>query len=268
MGDPDDHVTSPVAPSVLGRWDPGRPPHGLARFATNGETTIHYLDTGPADEGAAPVVFVPGITCVAEDYTDVLAAFGRRVLVIDLRGRGRSSTPESGYTRDDHVRDIEAVLDHAGIGRFHLATFSRGTTYGLPHALAHPSQVVSIVVGDYICGEVGITDEGWALEFLRGRWRGTPVASRIREAALVGIVRESVERRYEDEVARLGIPTVVVRSGAPGPDGQPFVNDVEQERWRRAGADIVTFEASGHDIFRPDPLAFPLLVRAHTTSHP
>jgi pimeloyl-ACP methyl ester carboxylesterase len=127
--------------------------------------------------------------------------------------------------------------------------------------------VRSIVVGDYVCGEIGIEGGVWSPEFVAGRWRGTPVLSRIREVALSGVARGSVERRYEDELAELGVPTLVVRGGAPGPGGVAYVDEEEQERYRRAGAEIVTFEDSGHDLFRDDATAFPSLVRAHVTTH-
>lgn len=249
-------------------WDPDGPPHRLARFAAGDDVRIHYLDTGPVGSTSDldPIVFVPGLTCVADDYVGVVALFGRRTLVIDLRGRGRSSTPASGYHRDDHVRDLAAVVEHAGIGRYHLVMFSRGTAYGLPHAFEAADRVRSLSIGDYIGGEIGIDGGAWAPSFVGGRWRGTPVLSRISEVALDGIARESVERRYYDELAALGTPTLVVRSGQTTSRGHTFVNAEEQAGYRRAGAEIVTFEASPHDLFRHDPARFPSLVRSHVAA--
>lgn len=246
-------------------WDPDAPAHELARFADHDGVTIHYLDTDPdaAPGEPDPVVFVPGLTCVADDYLGVLSEFGRRVLVIDLRGRGRSETPPRGYHCDDHVLDIEAVVADAGLGRFHLLTFSRGTAYGLPYAFGVPDRVRSLAIGDYIGGEIGIAGGAWPPKFVDGRWRGTPVVSRISDVALSGIARDSIERRYYDELAALGAPTLVVRSGQTAPNGHTFVNAEEQAAYRRAGARIVTFEDSSHDLFRRDPARFPTLVRSH-----
>ncbi len=246
-------------------WDPDAPPHRLARFAESDDVRIHYLDTGPVAPARDldPIVFVPGLTCVADDYIGVVPVFARRILVIDLRGRGRSGTPPSGYHRDDHVRDLGAVVEHAGIGRFHLMMFSRGTAYGLPYAFEVADRVRSLSIGDYIGGEIGIDGGAWAPSFVAGRWRGTPVVSRIDEVALAGIARESVERRYYDELEALGTPTLVVRSGQTTSGGHTFVNAEEQAGYRRAGAEIVTFEASSHDLFRRDPARFPSLVESH-----
>ena len=42
-----------------------------SRFAANGDTRISYLDSGGPDRGA-PIVFVPGMTDLADDYTEVM----------------------------------------------------------------------------------------------------------------------------------------------------------------------------------------------------
>jgi pimeloyl-ACP methyl ester carboxylesterase len=252
------------SPSTRRRWDPAAPAHSTARFAENDGVRIHYLDSGSVSStGEAepdPVVFVPGMTCVADDYIDVLAAFGRRVLVIDLRGHGRSDTPQTGYHRDDHVRDIEAVVAHAGLDRFHLSMFSRGTAYALAYALDVADRVRSISVGDYVGGELGIPGGVWAPQFVHGRWRGTPVLERVREVALAGVARESVERRYYDQLRQLAKPMLVVRSGVVLAGGHSFVNAEEQAAYRKAGAEIITFDGSPHDLFRNDATRYPSLV--------
>jgi non-heme chloroperoxidase len=42
-----------------------------SRFTTNGDTRIHYLDSGDPDRGT-PIVFVPGMTDLADDYREVM----------------------------------------------------------------------------------------------------------------------------------------------------------------------------------------------------
>ncbi len=77
--------------------------------------------------GGAPIVFVPGFTCVAADYVEVLPVFGRRTVVVELRGHGRSSAPESSYDSTTLASDVGAVVDAVTDGPVHLVTFSRGT---------------------------------------------------------------------------------------------------------------------------------------------
>jgi non-heme chloroperoxidase len=66
-------------------------------FTTNGSTRIHYLDWGGPDRGA-PIIFVPGMTDIADDYTEILPLLGRRAVVVELRGHGRSDAPKAVMT--------------------------------------------------------------------------------------------------------------------------------------------------------------------------
>src|SRR5579871_2412520 len=102
------------------------------RFADNDGVKIRYLDTDPAEPVGLPIVFVPGIVDTADDYVEALEVFGnRRVLLVEMRGRGGSDAPERGYSPADQAGDVESVLEANGVGAFHLMTFSRGTTPAL-----------------------------------------------------------------------------------------------------------------------------------------
>jgi len=98
-----------------------------SRFTHNGDVRIHYLDSGGEDRGA-PIVFVPGMTDVAEDYTEVLPLFGRRTVVVEVRGHGRSSRPQRGFDLATLSADVGAVVDVVTDGPVHVVTFSRGTS--------------------------------------------------------------------------------------------------------------------------------------------
>lgn len=239
---------------------------------------LHYVDTGPSgtgpgdsgpgDDARLPVLFVPGITDNVDDYVDVLPEFGRRSLVAELRGRGGSDVPAKGYGFEDHVGDVAAVIAHAGLDRFHLATFSRGTGYALGWAVRNPGRVVSVAIGDYLAQEIR-PPEGWAEPFLKGKWRGRPVRDRLAEVALRGIEREAMARPMWDELAATGVPVLVMRAGRPGRDGRIGVDDAAIARYRAtfARVEIVTFEESDHDLFKPDPTRFPRMVAEFAARH-
>lgn len=261
--EPDPTVDSPAVPGVT-----------RSRDVDNEGVRVHYVEhvpDGPSDgpAGDRPAqVFVPGFTCAAEDYVDVLPLFGRRVVVIDLRGRGRSDAPDDGYAYEHHVSDVAAVVADAGIGDFHLCTFSRGTTYGLGYALQHPERVRSVVIGDYQAREIPFP-ESFTEPFLRGRWRGEPVSVRLAPVAAHGTIRASRERSLWDELGALGRPVLVIRAGKGRANEAGLVNEEIQARYRAAvpGIEIVTFEDSNHDLFRPDPERYPRTVAAFTARH-
>jgi pimeloyl-ACP methyl ester carboxylesterase len=130
----------------------------MSRFTHHGDARIHYLDSGGGERGA-PIVFVPGMTDLADDYTEMLTLFGRRTVVVEVRGHGRSSSPASGYDLATLSRDVGAVVDAVTDGPVHVVTFSRGTSCAVAWALAQLGFPLLVVR----CGEsVLVGDEQWA----------------------------------------------------------------------------------------------------------
>lgn len=229
-----------------------------SRFADNDGVRIHFLDSGGADLGA-PVVFVPGMTCVADDYLEVLPSFGRRAVVVDIRGHGRSEAPASGYDLVTLSTDLGGVVDTVTDGPVHLVTFSRGTACAVVWTLANPGRVRSLSIGDYV-PEHKVLAPDVARRLLDGRWRGTPVQERLNERAALETFGAATEQSFWDELAGLQPPLLVVRSGEDF-----LVGEKQWERYRQLfpHAQRVTFSDSPHDIFRPDRDRYPELVRRH-----
>ena len=226
-----------------------------SRFAANGDTRIHYLDSGGPDQGA-PIVFVPGMTDIADDYLEIIPLLGRRAAVMDLRGHGRSDAPDFGYDLESLAADVGAVVDAVTEGPVHIMTFSRGTTYALGWAVAHPERVVSLAIGDYVPEEIVLPDPHMH-RLLNGRWRGTPVRERLDYDAAVKTFRAARGRSFWDELAELQLPMLVVRS-----PNSPLIDGSAWARYKSLfpDADLLEFHDSPHDIFRPDRGRYPKLV--------
>ena len=71
-----------------------------------------------------------------------------RCIIPDMRGRGRSDRPPAGYTLDDHVSDLVALLDHLGLDRVAVAGHSFGGLLGLYFAHLHPERVSKLAMID------------------------------------------------------------------------------------------------------------------------
>ena len=86
------------------------------------------------DSGAAPLIFVHGWCSRHEHWAPQARHFGRhrRVLRLDRRGMGRSGTPGSGHTAEQHAADIAAVAAAADI----RAAVLVGHAGGAPGTLA------------------------------------------------------------------------------------------------------------------------------------
>jgi pimeloyl-ACP methyl ester carboxylesterase len=227
----------------------------ISQYTQNSDARIHYLDSGGDDRGA-PIVFVPGMTCVAADYVEVLPEFGRRTVVVDLRGHGASSAPPTGYELEDLRGDVGAVIDTVSDGPVHLVTFSRGTTYAVAWAVENPHRVRSLSIGDYVPEERVLTED-ISRRLLDGRWRGTPVSARLSEDAALKTFRAATGQTYWEALAALHFPLLVVRSG-----NSVLVGDDDWARYRSLfpHAQLIEFPDSPHDIFRPDRGRFPRLV--------
>ncbi|HKW95541.1 MAG TPA: alpha/beta hydrolase [Methylomirabilota bacterium] len=103
---------------------------------------------GPA-KGPA-VVCIHGLTanhtCWAS-IADVLSP-AHRLIAYDLRGRGESDKPESGYSLERHNADLRGLLDHFGLGKAVLLGHSLGAHIALRFAAVHPERVSKLVLVD------------------------------------------------------------------------------------------------------------------------
>jgi pimeloyl-ACP methyl ester carboxylesterase len=100
--------------------------------------------TGPA------IVCIHGLTAnhvCWRSMADILAP-EHRLIGYDLRGRGDSDKPPTGYSLDQHGRDLLALLDHFGLKKAVLMGHSLGAHIALKFAVAHPERVSKLVLVD------------------------------------------------------------------------------------------------------------------------
>ncbi|MFC5744406.1 alpha/beta fold hydrolase [Actinomadura rugatobispora] len=230
------------------------------RWTARSGPRIRYLDNAPAAPSGLPVLFSPGLSDLADEYTEMLEFFApRRLLVVEVRGRGRSEAPPSGYAARDHAADLSAVLDEEGIERFHLVTFSRGTTWGLDLALSRPERVASLAIADYRAMEVGLppsfAESQWGMRF-----RGRPISERLPRHVLERLTAESESRDLWDRLGSLPCPLLVAQPGGTG--GVLTDEDIARYRGVRPDVEVVVVPDAPHDVFRPDRLFFPEAVAA------
>jgi len=80
-----------------------------------------------------PILCLHGITanCRSWDGLASVLAPHHRVMAMDLRGRGFSDKPASGYSIENHIRDILALLNDLHIERAVLMGHSLGAFIAL-----------------------------------------------------------------------------------------------------------------------------------------
>lgn len=114
-----------------------------------------YARDYPAAAGEArlPVICLHGLTRNSADFEEVapwLAEAGRRVLALDVRGRGRSDRdPEPArYNPAVYAGDVLALMDRLGIARAVFVGTSMGGLITMMAALAAPVRVAAAVLND------------------------------------------------------------------------------------------------------------------------
>jgi pimeloyl-ACP methyl ester carboxylesterase len=118
------------------------------RFLAVGGVNIHYLD---APGGSPPLVLLHGLSANAACFGGLIGAGlspSFRVIAPDLRGRGKSDKPATGYTMADHARDVVGLLDALGLERVILGGHSFGGYVAIYIAAHFPERVEKLIVID------------------------------------------------------------------------------------------------------------------------
>lgn len=103
---------------------------------------------GPA-RGPA-VVCVHGLTANHTCWASVADALSpaHRLIAYDLRGRGESDKPGTGYSLAQHGEDLLGLLDHLGLRKAILVGHSLGAHIAVRFAAVHPERVAKLVLVD------------------------------------------------------------------------------------------------------------------------
>ena len=79
-------------------------------------------------------------------FFDELASRGRRVVLYDSRNVGSSEHRDTDYSDGARLADLEAVVDHVGVGQFSLYGRNYGCAAATAYAVAHPDRVKRLVL--------------------------------------------------------------------------------------------------------------------------
>ena len=110
---------------------------------------IHYRIAG---EAAAPtLVLINGVGDDLDGWAnqvDDFVAAGLCVVSFDNRGVGRSGQPPGPYTSAEMAADLKALVAGLGLPPFHLAGVSMGGAIAQEYAVAHPGDLLSLVLAN------------------------------------------------------------------------------------------------------------------------
>ena len=132
---------APPAPIDLNTFDSLRKTVDLS----NG-VQLAYVSFG--DPHGAPVVLIHGYTDNARDWVPLVPYLSPRfhLILVDIRGHGRSSKPECCYTRLDFAYDIKLLLDRLGVQRADIVGHSLGSVIAQTFAEFWPERTRRVVL--------------------------------------------------------------------------------------------------------------------------
>ena len=115
-------------------------------------TSLFVDDRGPTGTGHVPILCLPGLTRNSRDFEPVfeLLEEKRRIIAMDLRGRGCSSfaADPASYTPATELQDVLGVLDQLGIPRVALIGTSRGGIVGMLWAATARERLAGLLLND------------------------------------------------------------------------------------------------------------------------
>ena len=128
--------------------------------------SLHYEEYGRG----APVLLVHGLGSSCQDWEYQIPALAAqyRVIVVDVRGHGRSDKPRERYSIPGFSADIEALLEHLQSGPVHLVGLSMGGMIGFELAVDQPQLLKSLTIVNSV-PEVKIKRFGDFRQFAK-RW--------------------------------------------------------------------------------------------------
>ncbi|MGN7401310.1 2-succinyl-6-hydroxy-2,4-cyclohexadiene-1-carboxylate synthase [Cytobacillus praedii] len=109
-----------------------------------------HKQTEPAAMGNIPLVLLHGFTGNAGSWRKLKPHFERYsdVLAIDIVGHGKTGAPAdiSRYTITSAARDIDWILEKAGIEKANILGYSMGGRLALTFALTYPNKVGKLIL--------------------------------------------------------------------------------------------------------------------------
>jgi len=107
---------------------------------------LAYIDMG--NRVGPAVVLIHGYTDSARDWVPMLPYVSKqfRLILVDIRGHGRSSKPECCYSRLDFAYDIKLLLDTLGVQRADIVGHSLGSIIAQSFAEYWPERTSRVVL--------------------------------------------------------------------------------------------------------------------------
>ncbi|TNJ47753.1 alpha/beta fold hydrolase [Phaeobacter sp. B1627] len=181
----------------------------MSRFDTADALSLYYEDHGTPQ--GKPLICLPGLTRDGQDFRYALPHLADyRVILLDLRGRGRSdyAADPASYNIVTEALDVVALMDHLGLPRAAILGTSRGGLVAMALAATVPERLSAVILND-VGPEIAAPGLGRIFDYL-----GRPPSARTHAEAAVALERAMAadfpgvpSQRWREEVETFYIET-------------------------------------------------------------
>lgn len=122
---------------------------GTSHYVELNGLRFHYVTWGRPDRPL--LICLHGLRSYGRTYSGLAATLEDRVHILapDQRGRGETDwDPARSYFTPTYVSDLEALVRHLGVARFHLLGHSMGGMNALLYAQHNPGRLLSLILED------------------------------------------------------------------------------------------------------------------------
>jgi hypothetical protein len=191
------------------------------------------------------LIYIPGMSGTAEDSIELLEMFeGVSSTAMSLRGRGKSTAPDSDFRFAAHVNDVIGFLkSHAEPGYF-LHSYSVSTAFVLA-ALADEEcpQPAGLIIGDYPARYSKLSP-GWATWFSTLTVGGKPTVSCLSASNMMAIERDSEDKDLSGFLKNYDFPLLVLKALGTSPAPSPMTStDLEIYQRELKQCKVIEFES-------------------------
>lgn len=106
--------------------------------------SLHYEEYGHG----APLILIHGLGSSSQDWELQVPVLARhyRLIVVDVRGHGRSDKPRERYSIKGFSFDLSALIEHLALPPAHVVGLSMGGMIAFQLAVDEPAQVNSLCI--------------------------------------------------------------------------------------------------------------------------
>ena len=251
------------------------------------EITLYYEIHGEGE----PLLFIHGLGSSSRDWELQLEFFAQNYLVIllDVRGHGRSGKPPGPYSIPLFAEDIKKLLQALQVGPAHILGISLGGMIGFQLGISYPDMIKSLVivnstpelVARTLKDRLGIWQRLLIVRFLGMRKMGEVLGDRFLpdpeqeelrkifierwaendKPAYMEAMKAVIGWRVTDQLGEIRCPTLVI-----GADGDYFPT-AEKEKYVKQipGAELLIIENSRHALPAEKPAEFNVAVKEFLT---